>query len=126
MKIIYIAHPISGDIAGNLEKIRLIVRKINLCYNDVVPMAPYWLDCHALDDKIPEERERGIKNDIAVLESGLIQEVWLYGNRISTGMQHEIDLAVRLGIRVVAKSEEILTTLEKSKGYLFEYIQAYS
>ena len=63
MKIVYIAHPIGGDVENNLEKVRQIVRKLNLERQDIVPFAPYWLDCHALDDNNPQERERGIKND---------------------------------------------------------------
>ncbi|SEV88655.1 hypothetical protein SAMN05428988_0129 [Chitinophaga sp. YR573] len=101
MKIVYIAHPISGDIAGNLEKIRQIVRKINLECADIVPFAPYWVDCHALDDTIPSERERGIKNDTEFFKRGVIDEVWLFGDRISFGMQCEIEMAVSLGISVV-------------------------
>lgn len=100
MKIAYIAHPISGDVQANLEKILAIVRDINLNEPDVVPFAPYWIDCHALNDNIPKERERGIKNDITLLKAGFITEVRLYGNRISNGMQHELDLAKSLGIPV--------------------------
>lgn len=101
MKIVYIAHPISGDITGNLEKIRLIVRNINLDHSDIVPFAPYWVDCHALDDTVPAERERGIKNDIYFFHRSVIDEVWLFGDRISNGMQAEIDLANQLGIPVI-------------------------
>lgn len=103
MKIVYIAHPISGDIAGNLEKIRQIVRQINLQYSDVVPFAPYWVDCHALDDNDPEERKRGIANGQEFFLRKVIDEVWLFGDRISGGMQAEIDLANSLGIPVVNK-----------------------
>lgn len=103
MKIVYIAHPISGDIAGNLEKIRQIVRQINLQYSDVVPFAPYWVDCHALDDNDPEERQRGITNDQEFFLRKVIDEVWLFGDRISGGMQTEIELANALGIPVVNK-----------------------
>lgn len=105
MKIVYIAHPISGNIKENLEKIRLIVREINLTIPDVVPFAPYWLDCFALDDTVREERERGIKNDTALIEAGFINEIWLFGDKISNGMSAEIILAVKLGIPVVPKSE---------------------
>ena len=35
MKVVYIAHPISGDIQGNLEKIRQIARIINLTEPDI-------------------------------------------------------------------------------------------
>lgn len=105
MKIVYVAHPISGDITGNLEKIRRIIRHINLTEPGIVPFAHYWVDCHALDDDVPEERARGIKNDIALMGAGFINELWLYGDRISSGMQHEIELALGLGIPVVSKSE---------------------
>jgi hypothetical protein len=101
MKIVYIAHPISGDIHGNLEKIRLIVRKMNLEHSDIVPFAPYWVDCHALDDTVPEERARGIKNDTAFFQKGVIDEVWLFGDRISFGMQLEMDMAICMGIPVI-------------------------
>ena len=100
MKIVYIAHPISGDIKENLEKIRLIVREINLTTVDVVPFAPYWLDCHALDDTVPEERTRGIKNDEALFRKGFIDELWVCG-RVSKGVATEIELANELKIPVI-------------------------
>lgn len=103
MKVVYIAHPISGDVKGNLEKIRLIVRDLNLNNPDIVPFAPYWLDCFALDDTNPKERERGIQNDIALFNKGFIDEVWLFGDRISVGMKAEIELANQLGIPVKNK-----------------------
>lgn len=105
MKIVYIAHPISGDVPGNLEKIRLIVREINLTQLDILPFAHYFVDCYALNDDIPAERARGIENDKIFLRAGFINELWLYGDRISTGMVHEISLAVELGILVVSKSK---------------------
>jgi hypothetical protein len=105
MRIIYIAHPISGDVKGNLEKIRQIVREINLTIPDVVPFAPYWLDCHALDDNNPEERKRGIANDTALIRRA-VDEMWLYGDRISNGMQAEMELAERLGIPVIDKTKK--------------------
>jgi len=101
MKVAYIAHPISGDIEKNLKAIVKIGRLINCTEPDVIPFAHYFFDCHSLDDNIPEERERGIKNDIALMKKGFIDEVRLYGNRISTGMEHEIKLAKELGIPVV-------------------------
>lgn len=103
MKIIYIAHPIGGDVTNNLERIKNIVRELNLTDCSIVPFAPYWVDCHALNDNNPDERARGIKNDIAFFEKGVIDEVWLYGGRISNGMQAEIELATRLNIPVIDK-----------------------
>lgn len=120
MKIAYIAHPISGDIKGNLDKIKNIVREINLT-EDVVPFAPYWLDCHALDDSIPEERARVIKNDHALFEKKFIDEVWLYGDRISHGMWEEIKLADKLGVVIVPKTPETqLELLTKTLSLLVD------
>ena len=105
MKVAYIAHPISGDIKGNLKKIEVIGRQINLDEPEVVPFAHYFFDCYVLDDDIPEERERGIKNDIALMRKGFIDEVRLYGNTISRGMTHEVNLALELGIDVKPMTE---------------------
>ena len=105
MKIVYIAHPISGDVEGNLQKIRAISRFINLNYPDVVPFAPYFLDCIALDDDKPEERERGMRNDREFFERQVIDELWLYGDRISSGMSVEIAMAIKQGIPIVPMSE---------------------
>lgn len=101
MKIVYIAHAISGDIEGNLADLRRIVRKINIEHADVVPLVPYYSDVVSLDDTIPAERERGIKNDIEIINSGLIEEMWLTGNRLSNGMYHEMELAKSLNIPVI-------------------------
>jgi hypothetical protein len=104
MKIIYIAHPISGDVKGNLERVRQIAQDITLKFDDVVAFAPYWFDCHFLDDNNPVERERGIRNDHEFFERSTIDEVWLYGDRISKGMEAEIKLAISCGIIVVPMS----------------------
>lgn len=108
MRIAYIAHPISGDIAGNLEKIRQIVREINLNEPETVPFAPYWLDCHALDDNIPEERERGIKNDHELFSRGFIDELRLYGDKISHGMKEELKQALTYHIPVINYTEQTI------------------
>lgn len=101
MKIAYIAHPISGDVQGNIQKIYDIIREINFNEPDTVPFAPYINDCMCMDDDNPEERARGIKNDIALIKAGFITELRLYGGRISTGMQAEKELAESLAIPVI-------------------------
>lgn len=104
MKVAYIAHPVSGDVKGNIAKIIAIVREINLTEPDVIPFVPYLADLYALDDNNPAERQRGIKNDIALLKRGFIDELRLYGNRISNGMRAEIDLAEEMDIPVLGMS----------------------
>ena len=100
-KIAYIAHPISGDVSGNIQKILNIVRDINLTKPDVVPFAPYIADVLIMDDSKPEERSIGICNDLKILKSGIISELWIYGERVSGGMQAEILLAEELCIPIV-------------------------
>ena len=106
MRVVYIAHPISGDIKGNLKLIEAIGRKINLEEPEVVPFAPYFFDCYCMNDNVKEERERGIKNDIALMRKDFIDEIRLYGNKISVGMVHEIELAHILNIKVVPMTKE--------------------
>lgn len=103
MKVVYIAHNISGDIPANLNKIRAIVRHINLTMPNVVPFVPYFSDVMALHDDIPEEREKGIKNNIHLLESGIVDELWVYSHSLSTGVTEEIKLAEKLNIPVIIK-----------------------
>lgn len=96
-KIVYIAHPISGNIEENLRDIIRIVRYINLNFRDVSPQVPYYVDILALNDNYPEERARGIENDTAMIETGVYDELWLTGDNISFGMRKEIELFKKLG-----------------------------
>ncbi len=116
MKVAYIAHPISGDIQGNLKRIEKIGRQINLMESDVIPFAHYYFDCNVLDDTVPVERERGIKNDMELLRKGFIDELRLYGDRISLGMAAEIDLAFEIGIPVNPMTNETKLEFEKRWG----------
>jgi hypothetical protein len=106
MRVIYIAHPIGGDVKGNVERILRIVAEINLTMPDVVPFVPYLPDVLALDDSDPILRERCISNDRELFDRRAMDAVWLYGDRISTGMAAEIALARSLGIPVEAKTEQ--------------------
>jgi hypothetical protein len=106
MKIVYIAHPVSGDIEGNLKKIIAIIRQINLTEPETIPFAHYVVDCYALDDTVPDERARGIKNDIALFKAGFIDELWLFGDKISNGMRSEINLCQELNILIRAMTKE--------------------
>ena len=120
MTVAYIAHPIGGDVVGNLAKIQGIVKGINLHEPDVVPFVPYYSDCVALDDSKPEHRQRGMKNTMFILKSGIVKEVRLYGDVISKGMLEEIVLAWKLDIDVFPYTDEIEVEYEsilKMKKY---------
>lgn len=97
-KIVYIAHPIGGDVQSNVNKVLSIVAELNRCNPNVVPFAPYIVDVLALDDSVPSDRARGFENNKALFEK-CVDEVWLFGNRISDGMKIEIGWAKELEIK---------------------------
>lgn len=107
MKVVYIAHPIGGDVESNLADLRRIIRRINLECPGVVPFAPYYSDVVSMDDSVASERSRGIQNDMEILQSGIVHELWLTGDRISSGMQAEKAVAELLGITVLNKINEL-------------------
>lgn len=115
MKVVYIAHPISGDVENNIKKVIAICREVNLTELDVIPFVPYLSDLYALDDSIQSERERGMKNGLSLLKKGFIDEIWLYGDRISNGMRAEINICLEVGIKVVPKTNETGEQLGKSQ-----------
>jgi len=100
MKVAYIAHPIGGNVHYNIRQVVKIVGEINRTETDVLPFAPYIVDCLALNDSNPEERKRGFKNNYFYFESGFIQELRLYGTHISPGMLEEIEWATKFGIEI--------------------------
>lgn len=66
--------------------------------NKVIPFAPYIATVESLIDSNASERKLGFDHNRAIFESGIIDEVWLYGGKISKGMQIEIDWAKELNI----------------------------
>ena len=97
---VYICHPIKGDKRRNIEKIIKIVRKINLTMPNVIPLTNYIADCLSLDDNVEAERQRGLYNDRKLIENGIVDELWVFGDTISEGMQMEIELARKMGIPI--------------------------
>lgn len=108
-KVIFISHPLKGDLEGNTNKVKNICRE--LINDGVVPLATHMLFPSFLDDNIPEERETGMKGTLELLSRS--DEVWVYGDRISEGMSREIELAQKLNIPIVYKSDELSELNEK-------------
>jgi hypothetical protein len=96
MKLVYICSPYAGDIEANVRFAR------NACLyaaeQGCAPIAVHLLYPQLLDDNIPAQREIGIQMGLRVLAS--CDELWIYGERISHGMNCEIAEAVRLGIPI--------------------------
>lgn len=94
--IAYICHPVAGDVKGNLDKIRHIIKWINTVEPNIVPFAPYYSDVVSLDDSNPDDRMRGLKNCQAVILSECIDQIRVYGPIMTVGMEMEILVASRL------------------------------
>jgi len=99
-KLVYIAHPIGGDVKGNLEEIKRLYAAIISECPDVIPFAPYWITCHALVDDYPDHRKIGMEQNKYFFENKIIDEVWVYGG-VSEGVKQEIEWASENGIKVV-------------------------
>jgi hypothetical protein len=104
MKIVYIAHPIAGDVAGNLAKIAAIIRDIANSQPHIIPFCPYFAYCSALDDGDPVQRGQGLKYNEQIIASGIAAELWLYGDKITPGMGLEIAQFLMMDKPVLSKS----------------------
>lgn len=101
MKIVYIAHPIATDekfnTEQNIQDILRILRRINLDrddkeYCETVPVAPYLGDVLSMDDSVMFHRKRGLTNCEELIHTGMFDELWLTGHKVSVGMQYEVEL----------------------------------
>lgn len=106
MRVIYISHPIAGDMKANIERVETIIRALNLSFSTIFPYAHYLVECRVLRDSELSERERGMKNNAEVFKRRFIDELWLYGTTISPGMVEEIKLAQKYDIPIKCKTPE--------------------
>ena len=84
--IVYICSPFSGDVDGNVKAAQRYSRyAVDKGY---IPIAPHLLFPQFLDDVIPMERELGLFFGNALMSK--CSEVWVFGDRISAGMEAEI------------------------------------
>ena len=84
--LVYIASPFAGDTERNTERARGYCRlAVSKGY---IPLAPHLLYSQFMDDDDRETRERGIFFALVLL--GKCDEIWVFGERISEGMEREI------------------------------------
>lgn len=118
-KMVYIAHPISGDIEWNIKKVLNICQEVHRNNNDIIPVAPYIVSLQYLDDTIIEDRELWIESNTEHFNRGLIDELWVFWDKISSWMKYEIELAKKHKIKVTYKSDELkINNLKQKKNYL--------
>lgn len=100
--IVYICSPYAGDVDANVENARRYCRfAVDKGY---IPIAPHLLFTQFLNDDNPKERQLGIFFGNAVMSK--CSEVWVFGDRISDGMEAEIKRAKRKNYPLRYFSEE--------------------
>lgn len=96
MKLIYVCSPYRGNVEHNTARARRYCRFV---YTEgAVPLAPHLLNTQFLDENLPEEREAGLKLGLQLLEH--CDELWLFGDRLSEGMEAELTEAHRMKMKI--------------------------
>jgi hypothetical protein len=89
---IYVASPLAGDIQGNMEKAKTYSRFV--ATNGYTPITPHLLYPQFLNDSEETERQIGLRCGFSLISK--CDELWVFGETISKGMQGEIEKAQAL------------------------------
>ena len=103
MKTVFVAHPIAGDVEGNMKKVLEICERIHT--KEIIPVAPYLVSLQYLKDEVVEDRTLGAEANLGCFRRGYVDELWLFGDKISRGMKEEILLAKKLNIPILPQTE---------------------
>ena len=100
--MVYICSPYAGDIARNVDKARKYSR---FAYEQkTIPMTPHLLYSQFMRDDNPQERNDARHFNYVLL--GKCRELWVFGDIISKGMEHEIGIAKKRNQKIRWFSEE--------------------
>lgn len=106
-KKVYICAPLGGDVQGNLEKAKRFAKYALKC--GTAPVVPHFYAL-CLNDNTPSEREIWLSAGMSLL--WFCDELWIFGDEITAGMQHEIDFCKNLNIKTrTVKDSEIKKVL---------------
>jgi hypothetical protein len=94
--LVYIASPFAGETEYNISKTRGYCRFA--VSKGCIPLAPHLLYPQFMDDGDKEERELGLFFALVLL--GKCDELWVFGEKISTGMAAEIAKAKKRGMPI--------------------------
>ena len=101
MKKVYICAPLGGDVQGNLEKVKRYTEYA--LKSGTAPVVPHFYAL-CLNDDIPLEREIGLAACKGLL--WFCDELWIFGEEITSGMAEEIRFCQHLNIRTRNVSEK--------------------
>ena len=92
--LVYICSPYSGDVADNIEKAKKHCRFA--VDNNAIPLAPHLLFPQFMD----EEKERDLAMFMDMVLIGRCEQLWVFGDTITAGMQAEINKANKKCIKI--------------------------
>lgn len=101
MPVVYICSPYRGDIEENTKKAQRYSRYA--VEHGVIPIAPHLL----FPQFISEENARELALFMGMVLLTKCKELWVCGDRISAGMEAEIEKAEKRGIEIRYLKEEI-------------------
>ncbi len=101
--IVYICSPYSGDTEKNIENARKYSRFAVDCH--YLPITPHIYFTQFMNDNIPEERETAIFMNLVLMSK--CEQLWVFGDNLSTGMKAEIDRAKKKHMKIRYFTEEM-------------------
>lgn len=111
VKLVYIAHQISGNVDKNVREILKICKEVHT--QDIIPITPYLVTVQYLEDHLEDERKLGISANKEHFERKVMDEIWLCGPTISTGMKEEIKLSLEYGIPIKCHNPNLQPVLDE-------------
>jgi hypothetical protein len=101
-QIVYICSPFSGDVKGNTDKAKKYSRFV--VDAGAIAFAPHLL----LPLYMQEETERELAMFMNMIFIGKCDELWVFGNVISEGMQAEINKAKKKNMTIRYFTEDLV------------------
>lgn len=95
MKKVYICSPLGGEVEENLKK--AVQYAAYALFRGTAPVVPHFYAL-CLDDHDPDERALGMAAGMSLL--WFCDELWVFGDVITQGMQREINFCINLNIKV--------------------------
>lgn len=95
--LVYISSPYAGDIKLNIANARRYSRFA--LSQKAIPLAPHLLYPQFMDNTNPIERDFA-RYKVNYVLIGKCDELWVFGNAISSGMEYEISVAKKRNMRI--------------------------
>jgi hypothetical protein len=88
--MVFVCSPFAGSVQANIQNARRYSRFVYI--SGYMPITPHLMYPRFLDDKQFKERQDGMEMGLRLLD--LCEEIWVFGDHYSSGMQREISHAL--------------------------------